>query len=74
MHTRFGRLDLMQHVQGVKSYERLRAGSVAWQVPGVEAPMFVAGRDDLVAMKLAAGREQDLLDISELARAAGLSE
>lgn len=36
-------------------------------------PPHFAGYDDLIALKQAAGREQDLLDIAELERARGAS-
>jgi len=69
--TRFGRLDVMQHVEGVRGWEQLRAGAIPFDVPGLgHAPLF-AGLDDLVAMKRAAGRDQDLMDIAELERARG---
>lgn len=71
LSTRHGRLDVMQDVSGVRGWEQLRAGAVAYDVPTLgHAPLF-AGLDDLVAMKRAAGRDQDLLDIAELERARG---
>lgn len=73
LRTRSGRLDLMQWVAGVRDYESLRAGAVKPSIPGLDpatTPLF-AGLDDLVAMKRAAARPQDLLDIAELERAQG---
>jgi hypothetical protein len=69
LRTRFGRLDVMQYVEGARSYDQLRDGAVIPELPGFEhAPRF-AGYDDLIAMKQAAGREEDLRDIAELERA-----
>jgi hypothetical protein len=71
LSTRYGRLDVMQDVSGIKGWEQVRDGAVAFDVPGLEhAPLF-AGLDDLVAMKRAAGRDQDLIDIADLERARG---
>ncbi|MDX6698790.1 MAG: hypothetical protein QOE65_2187 [Solirubrobacteraceae bacterium] len=71
LSTVHGRLDVMQYVAGVKGWDQLREGAVAYEIPGLDhAPLF-AGLDDLVAMKRAAGRDQDLLDIVELERARG---
>lgn len=66
-----GRLDVLQEVAGVSGYEQLRAHAVAMRVPGVTGPVLAAGYDDVIAMKVAAGREQDLIDIDSLRRARG---
>lgn len=68
LRTRLGRLDIMQDVAGVKSYDALRTGAVQRDVPGAGSFWF-AGFDDLIAMKVAAGRPQDELDITSLHRA-----
>ncbi len=71
LRTRLGRLDVMQHVHGMNSYEALRAGAVRPEIAELDdAPCF-AGYDDLIAMKQATGRAQDLIDIAELERARG---
>ncbi len=68
LRTRLGRLDVMQTVAGITDYRVLRAGAVDAEVPGAGRFRF-AGVDDLVAMKTAAGRPQDEIDIASLARA-----
>jgi hypothetical protein len=70
LRTELGRLDVMQDVAGVKSYKSLRAASVERDVPGA-GPYRFCGLDDLIAMKVAAGRPQDELDIASLQRARG---
>jgi hypothetical protein len=72
--TRFGRLDVMQSVDGVESYEDLRSRAVVDEPPELDRPICVAGRDDLVRMKLRAARPQDLIDIQALKMAEGLEE
>lgn len=67
--TRFGPLDVVhvQHVAGPpKSYEALRAAALVIALGDVDVP--VAGLSDLIRMKGAAGREQDLADIEALTR------
>lgn len=66
--TRLGRLDVMQDIPGMKSYATLRERAVAIEVPDAGL-CFFAGLDDLVAMKTAAGRPQDEIDVASLARA-----
>lgn len=60
LQTRFGRLDVMQDVAGLRDYRQLRDGAV--EVGGV----LYAGYEELVSMKTAAGREEDLRDIGAL--------
>ena len=66
LRTRLGRLDVMQHVPGMKSYRQLRADAVLPKLPDLERAPAFAGYEDLVTMKQASGREQDLRDITEL--------
>ena len=67
--TKFGPLDVVhvEHVAGApKSYEALRAGALVIRLEDIEVP--VAGLSDLIRMKRAAGRDQDLADIEALTR------
>jgi hypothetical protein len=68
LRTRLGRLDIMQDVAGAKSHDVLRSAAVERDVPGAGFFWF-CGLDDLIAMKVAAGRPQDELDITSLHRA-----
>jgi hypothetical protein len=68
LRTRYGRLDVMQYVEGVRDYGRLRENAVQPQIEAIEEPTLFAGLDDLIAMKTAAGRDQDLIDIDMLER------
>jgi len=65
LQTSFGRLDVLQDVAGMRSYDQLRRGAIE------DDGVFFAGYEDLIAMKVAAGRAQDLIDIAELERARG---
>jgi predicted nucleotidyltransferase len=67
--TRAGRLDVLdlEETAGAPhSFERLRSRALVVDLDGIEIP--VAGLDDLVRMKRAAGRPQDLIDIGALTR------
>jgi hypothetical protein len=67
--TKYGPLDIVhvEHVAGPpKSYEALRTGALVITLQGIEVP--VAGLSDLIRMKRAAGRDQDLADIEALTR------
>jgi len=71
LRTRYGRLDVMQYAEGMRSYDELRQRAVVHIPAGVEGEPLFVGLDDLVALKRSAGRPQDLLDIAELERARG---
>lgn len=71
LQTRFGRLDVMQCVEGLRSYGQLREAAVEPEIAELPDGVLFAGLDDLIALKRACGREQDLLDIAELERARG---
>lgn len=63
--TALGRLDILQWAAGFEDYGALRAGAVTRDVPDIGVVWF-AGRSDLIRMKQAAGRPQDLVDIERL--------
>jgi hypothetical protein len=71
LRTRFGPLDVMQDLRGMRSYEHLRKNAVEILLGDVPRPLLFAGYEELIAMKAAAGRDQDLIDIAELRRARG---
>lgn len=58
IETDFGRLDIVQGLDGVPSYEELRSGAIEAEILGVKVP--VCSIEDLKAMKQAAGRTRDL--------------
>lgn len=64
LRTRFGRLDILQHVEPELEYATLREDSIEDQVFG-QAVRF-CGFEHLIAMKEAAGRDQDLVDLARL--------
>jgi hypothetical protein len=67
--TRYGRLDLFHPrlTHGAPgSYDKLRAKALVVRLGDME--VAVAGLDDLIRMKRAAGREQDIADIGALTR------
>jgi hypothetical protein len=67
--TKFGPLDVVhvEHVAGPpRSYESLRAAALVIRFDEIDVP--VAGLSDLIRMKRAAGRDQDLADIEALTR------
>lgn len=65
--TTAGRIDILQHVSGVEDYAQLRTNAVDIVDAGAGRIWF-AGKDDLIAMKRAAGRPQDLIDIERIER------
>lgn len=62
--TSAGWLDLVVRPKGAPVYERLRRNAERIDVGG--QTVLVASIDDLIAMKLAAGRPKDLADVDEL--------
>jgi len=60
LRTRFGRLDVMQDVPGLRDYGSLRAGAI-----DVNGDLY-SGYDELISMKAASGRDEDLRDIAAL--------
>lgn len=69
--TRFGALDVMQDLPGMRGYASLRATAIEVPLTGVSGPLHFAGYDALIAMKSAAARDQDVIDIADLRRARG---
>ena len=64
LDTEDGPLDVMVQPDGSKGYDHLLAGSIEAVVEGTA--VRVAGIDDLIAMKKAAGRPKDRLHLEEL--------
>lgn len=64
LETEAGGLDFFSDVSGAPSYSQLRARSLLVDLGGLG--IRVAGLDDLIRMKQAAGRPQDLADIAAL--------
>jgi hypothetical protein len=67
--TRYGRLDVLYGPDGAPAYRELRERSITSRIANRD--VHVAAVDDLIRMKLAAGREQDLRDIAALTAEAG---
>jgi len=64
LDTLEGRLDLLAEPDGSRGYERLRANAITATVGGID--VRIAGLEDLIAMKKAAGRPKDQIYIEEL--------
>ncbi len=64
LDTAAGPLDLLGRPPGALSYDTLRRRADRYDVGGVA--VLTASVEDLIAMKRAAGRPQDLADIAEL--------
>lgn len=69
IETDLGRLDVVQGLDGVPSYEELRSRASEAKILGVT--VAVCSIEDLKAMKLAAGRTRDLADLEDLDAATG---
>jgi predicted nucleotidyltransferase len=64
IETELGRLDVVQGLVGVPSYEELRSRASEAEVLGVK--VAICSVDDLKEMKRAAGRTRDLADLEDL--------
>jgi predicted nucleotidyltransferase len=64
IETDLGRLDVVQGLEGVPTYEELRSRSSNADVLGVS--VAVCSVEDLRSMKQAAGRTRDLADLEDL--------
>jgi hypothetical protein len=62
--TRYGKLDILYRPDGSDSYPKVKQRSLETEVNGQR--VHVAGKNDLVRMKLAAGRTDDLRDVANL--------
>jgi hypothetical protein len=62
--TRYGDLDLLAHPHPGLAFDRLARGAISTEIMGRVA--LVAGLDDLMAMKRAAGRPKDLVELEIL--------
>jgi len=64
LHTAEGNLDLLARPDGSPAFKSLKARADKMKLDGLEVP--VASVTDLVVMKRAAGRPQDLVDLETL--------
>lgn len=64
METDAGPLDFLNDVPGADDYDSMRSRASQADAGGVA--VWVVGYDDLLRMKEASGRAQDMLDIQEL--------
>lgn len=69
IETDLGRLDVVQGLDGVPDFEELQSRAAEAEILGTT--VWVCSRDDLRAMKQAAGRTRDLADIEDLDAASG---
>lgn len=68
IETDLGRLDVVQDLDGAPSFEDLRSRATEAEILG--STVWICSREDLRAMKQAAGRTRDLADIEDLDAAA----
>lgn len=63
--TNAGRLDILLEPDGMEDFERLHSGASAEEIES-GVVVRIASIDDLIRMKLAAGRDKDLQDVRDL--------
>jgi hypothetical protein len=63
--TRHGQVHVLKEPKGSRAFGQLRDAALVVELDGVEVP--IASLDDLIRMKRAAGRPQDLEDVAALA-------
>ena len=63
-NTDFGPLDVLGTPSGTRGYDALRANAVAFAMGDLE--VWVVSLDDLIAMKRAAGRAKDRIELEVL--------
>lgn len=64
LETAKGDIDLLAHPEGAPDYGRLRENATVMEL--ADRRVSVASVDDLIAMKRAAGRQQDMIDVEAL--------
>jgi predicted nucleotidyltransferase len=64
IETDLGRLDVIQGLDGVPTFEELRSRATEAEILGSQ--VWVCSLDDLKSMKRAAGRTRDLADLEDL--------
>jgi predicted nucleotidyltransferase len=64
IETELGQLDVVQGLDGVPTYDELRAEATEAEVLGIR--VLVCSFEDLKAMKRAAGRTRDKADLEDL--------
>ena len=78
LQTDLGKLAVLQTLDGVPVSEEpwnvLCARAQEVELDEVGVPFLVAGRDDLIMLKRATGRAQDLIDVESLRLAEGRDE
>lgn len=67
--SKFGRIDVMQQLDGVDGFGELLRNAVLRDFEGHEVRF--CGYEDLIAMKKATGRPQDKIDLEDLKAARG---
>jgi hypothetical protein len=65
------RVDILQEIDGV-SFDEAWRNRIIGQIDG-EVSIAVISKDDLIRNKLAAGRDQDLLDVKKLRASEGIN-